>query len=81
VSETALSCREFAELVTDYLEGGMADADRIRFDEHLAGCAGCVNYVDQMRTTILVTGRVTPDDLSAEAKAELLAAFRHWKPG
>ena len=81
MSETELNCREFVELVTDYLEGGLTDAERIRCDEHLAECAGCVNYVDQMRTTISLTGRVTPDDLSDETKAELLAAFRDWKPG
>ena len=56
----------------------MSDADRARFDAHLSACDGCTNYLDQMRVTIAVVGRVREDDLSDEAKAGLLAAFRGW---
>ncbi len=73
-----LSCIELVEIVTDYLEGGMSEAERRRFDAHIAECDGCTNYVDQIRTTIVTVGRVRPDDLSDEAKADLLAAFRGW---
>ena len=73
-----LTCIELVELVTDYLEGSLSDEDRTRFDDHVRGCDGCTNYVDQMRTTIAVVGRVEADDLSEETKAELLAAFRGW---
>ena len=73
-----LTCSELVELVTDYLEGALSDEDRTRFDDHVRGCEGCTNYVDQIRTTIAVVGRVEPDDLSDEMKAELLAAFRGW---
>ena len=36
-----LSCRALVELVTDYLEGALPDATRLRFEEHLAACADC----------------------------------------
>ena len=73
-----LTCAQVVELVTDYLEGGLSEADRARFEAHLSGCDGCTNYLDQIRVTIAVVGRVHEDDLSAEAKAGLLAAFRGW---
>jgi anti-sigma factor RsiW len=74
-----LACQELVEIVTEYLEGGLTDPERQRFDEHIAECGGCANYVEQIRTTIDLTGRVTVDDLSDETKLALLAAFRGWK--
>ena len=79
MSDHDLTCEQLVELVTEYLEGGLADADRERFEEHVIVCGGCANYVDQIRTTIELTGRVKVDDLTDETKAELLAAFRDWK--
>jgi hypothetical protein len=34
-----------------------------------------------MRTTIALVGRIEEDDLSAQAKSELLEAFRGWARG
>jgi anti-sigma factor RsiW len=75
----ALSCQELVELVTAYLEGALAAPDRARFEGHLATCGTCRLYVEQMRTTIRLVGRVTVDDLSPEAERDLLAAFRSWR--
>jgi predicted anti-sigma-YlaC factor YlaD len=77
-SEPGLTCAQVVELVTDYLEGGLTEADRARFEAHLSGCDGCTNYLDQIRVTIAVVGHVHEDDLSAEARAGLLAAFQGW---
>lgn len=76
-----LTCQEVVELVTAYLEGGLTTDERQRFEVHLAGCSGCTNYLDQMRETIRVVGRVEVDDLSEKATSELLAAFRSWDRG
>ena len=73
-----LRCVEVVELVTSYLEGGLSEADRARVDAHLTACDGCTNYLDQMRVTIAVVGRVREEDLSDEAKGGLVAAFRGW---
>ena len=74
-----LTCEELVELVTEYLEGGLTQTERGRFEEHIGGCEGCTNYLDQIRTTIEIAGRVTVEDLRHETKTELLAAFRDWK--
>jgi hypothetical protein len=44
--EDPLVCREFVELVTDYLEGALPDGERIRFEAHLAECHGCTGYLE-----------------------------------
>ena len=81
MSDQQLTCEELVEIVTEYLEGGLTDAERERFEEHVGDCAGCANYLDQIRITIETAGRVTVDDLMEETKTELLAAFRDWKRG
>ncbi|MEO5634816.1 zf-HC2 domain-containing protein [Gaiella sp.] len=81
MSSQHLSCEELVEIVTEYLEGGLTDAERERFEEHVVVCSGCANYLDQIRMTIELAGRVTVDDLMEETKTELLEAFRDWKRG
>ena len=75
-----LSCQELVELVTDYLEGALPQGERASFEHHIEGCKGCHEYVRQMRQTIELTGSLTPADVSPDAEAALLAAFRDWKP-
>ena len=74
-----LSCRELVELVTDYLEGALAETDRVLFEEHIARCTGCSGYLEQLRQTIALSGRLVPADVSAEAEGVLLEAFRSWR--
>jgi anti-sigma factor RsiW len=79
IDTEALSCQELVELVTDYLEGALDERDLRAFEAHLAGCDGCTEYLDQMRTTIRVVGTLTPNDLTQAAETALLQAFRDWK--
>lgn len=72
------TCQELAELITDYLEDALPAARRALFDLHIAGCRDCTLYVEQMRTTVAVSGRLGAGDIPAEVQAELLAAFRTW---
>jgi anti-sigma factor RsiW len=74
-----LTCKEVVELVNDYLTGAMAVPDRDRFEEHLATCPCCITYVQQMKTTVELTGRLGEAAVGDDAKHELLDAFRRWK--
>ena len=74
-----LTCRELVELVTDYLEGALAEGERARFEDHLAGCGPCTIYLTQMRRTLTLVGRLTEGSVSAEARDALLGAFRGWR--
>ena len=38
-------CQECVDLLTDYLEGSLEVEVKRRLDEHLAGCAPCINFV------------------------------------
>ncbi len=73
-----LSCQELVELVTDYLEGALSTEEHERVDRHLEACQGCRTYVEQLRQTIELSGRLTVADVSPEAELALLDAFRAW---
>jgi anti-sigma factor RsiW len=74
-----LSCAEFVELVTAYLDGALEAPDEQRIAEHLALCDGCDRYLEQFRHTISALGDVPAERLGAEARSALLAAFRDQK--
>jgi anti-sigma factor RsiW len=74
-----LSCQELVELVTAYLDDSLSAADRARFEAHIAGCDGCTGYLEQIRITIALTGRLVPEQLDPAAEAALLDAFRDWR--
>jgi anti-sigma factor RsiW len=73
-----MTCEEFVELVTAYLEDTLSDEDRRGFEEHLALCPGCDRYLDQFRTTIDLLGELPQESLSSPARELLLDAFAEW---
>jgi predicted anti-sigma-YlaC factor YlaD len=74
-----MPCQELVEVITDYLEGALSPQDRLRFEEHLALCSGCRNYLEQMRVTISLTGALRTDSIPDGVREQLLSAFRDWK--
>lgn len=74
-----LPCQEVVELVTDYLEGALTPADSKRFAKHLAGCPHCTEYLAQIRETIRLAGRLTPEDLTPDMTSDLTNLYRLWR--
>ena len=74
-----MTCKELVELVTDYLEGKLSNDVRMHFEDHLSGCTGCTNYLEQMRETIRLTGSLREENLSGQQKDDLLSLFHDWK--
>jgi predicted anti-sigma-YlaC factor YlaD len=74
-----MSCQELVELVTEYLEGTLPPATRVRFEAHLDTCSGCTNYLQQMRQTIQLLGKLTEETIVPQTRAELLQVFKNWK--
>jgi anti-sigma factor RsiW len=74
-----LTCQELVELITAYLEETLPEAARQQVDRHLAGCEGCTHYLEQMRQTIQLTGRLREEQLTPQQQADLLTLFQDWK--
>ena len=79
-----LACAEIVELVTEYLDGALPLDQRARVEQHLAGCEGCTEYLDQiMQTSALLRGATVADGdalvtLTDDACVSLTEAFRGW---
>jgi anti-sigma factor RsiW len=73
-------CQMLVEVVTDWLEGELAEPTRDELELHVATCAGCIAYVEQMRTTQAALERLESIDViepaDADTRESLLAIFR-----
>ncbi len=78
-AQDEMTCRELVEVVTDYLEGALAEEDVRRFEAHLEECPYCVEYVRQMRKTIEALGELDEASIAPETRRDLLEAFRDWR--
>jgi anti-sigma factor RsiW len=74
-----LVCQQVVEMVTAYLEGALSRSDRRRLEKHLAGCPLCTEYLAQIRETVRLTGRVAPEDLTPQMRADLTEVYRRWR--
>ena len=79
MSENPIACREMVELMSDHLDVTLPEPERVRFETHLAGCEGCANALDQLRTTIRVAADLREDRLVDEQRELLRAVFRDWR--
>jgi predicted anti-sigma-YlaC factor YlaD len=75
-----LTCAQVVEIVTAYLEDALSAEDRERVEEHLVFCDGCSTYLEQMRETIAMTGRLGAQQIPPALQERLVAAFRDWSP-
>ena len=71
-----LVCREFVELVTDYLDGVLPDAERARFEAHMAECDGCDGYLEDTRRLVATLHATPQPPADPETHEALLRAFR-----
>ena len=56
-----MNCIEAVELVTDYVEGALPDAERRRLEAHLQSCPGCTEYIEQMKMVARSLGGLRED--------------------
>lgn len=74
-----VTCKEFVEIITDYLEGSLSLLNRIRFHLHLGLCLGCRVYLRQTKQTIHTLGRLPDEPVPPAVREQLLQRFRTWK--
>ena len=76
-----MTCRQVVQLLTEYLDGALSATDRVRVEEHLAGCDACTAFLAQLRTAERVTAELAAVEVPPALRAELLKAFGDWRPG
>ncbi len=76
-----ITCREFVELVTDLIEGQLAEARRVEAEAHLGDCDGCATYLEQIHQTIAGLRTLAAGDDFPATREQALAAFREIRGG
>jgi anti-sigma factor RsiW len=71
-----MTCQEFVELVTEYLEGELSEARRAELHAHIDECGGCSAYLAQMRQTIAALGGLATENGFGPTREQALQAFR-----
>ena len=74
-----LPCRRAVDMVTEYLEGELAAAERAQLEQHLLICQACADFVAQNKLTIRGLRTLALQPLPVAARANALAAFRRFK--
>ena len=77
--EHGFTCQQVVDLAADFVEGALPPEESALFEVHLNYCDGCIWFVDQIRTSAELAGRISEDDVPDELKSKLLTAFRDWK--
>ncbi len=62
----SVSCQQLVELATEYLENELSAPQRRAVDRHLADCADCQNYLEQLRVTIDLLGHLRVSEVPTE---------------
>ncbi len=79
VNENTITCQEFVEMVTDYLENVLLPQARKQFEEHAELCPGCETYLEQVQQTIVMLRHVAEEPATPETKQKLLQVFHQLK--
>ena len=80
-----ITCKELIEFLYDYVAEDLPDDRRADFEEHLAVCPSCVNYIQSYKSVIRL-GKIAMTTPDAEAPADvpedlIRAILRARKPG
>jgi anti-sigma factor RsiW len=68
-----MTCERFEELLSAYLEGELAAAERAEVESHLAACPGCAELAGLMRETLGATAAFPQAEPSPALMARLYA--------
>ncbi len=75
-----MTCREMVKFLMDYLTGELPGTTRARFEEHLAECPDCVNYLQTYQQAIRLGKVAGDDDAPTEMPEELVRAILNSRP-
>lgn len=78
-AEQDMSCTEFVELVTAYLDDALPHDQHADVEAHLKICEGCRNVLAQWRTVIALAGRLAESNIDATdplTRDRLMSTFR-----
>jgi len=74
-----MTCKELAELLLEYTQGGLDPDLCEHISRHLSDCQPCMAYIESYRITIQLTRRLPPAPMPPELAQRLQDALRSFK--
>jgi anti-sigma factor RsiW len=74
-----MTCRKLADLITEYLELMLPEADRLRLEQHLHECIDCQVHLSQVQQTIQIIRQTSQATVANAERQRLLQLFRSWQ--
>jgi predicted anti-sigma-YlaC factor YlaD len=72
-----MTCEEFVELVSTYLDAALEPEQEAAFLDHLRRCPPCSVFLDQFALTVRILAGVSgPATIKGKRQEELMSAFR-----
>lgn len=71
-----LKCKECIDLLVDYLEGALPEAQEKHLDEHFLGCPPCLDFLDQYRASSTLCRKALDTEMPREL-SDKLKEFLH----
>jgi hypothetical protein len=63
--QSMMTCRQVADLLSDYLAGELPDAQIAAIRKHLEGCAICEDFFESLKNTVRLTKTIDPEEIPA----------------
>ena len=73
--DTRLACDDVMQRVTEYLDEALSPGAKGDVERHLAECASCTRYLQEIRQTIHRLGALPREPMPASMKDRLLQAL------
>jgi anti-sigma factor RsiW len=73
--DTRLACDDVMQRVTEYLDEALPPGVTADLERHLADCANCTRYLQEIRHTIHRLGALPREPMPAPMKDRLLQAL------
>jgi anti-sigma factor RsiW len=70
-----MTCREFTELLQEYVNGELPPEEDERVQIHLEACPPCVFLIETYRLTITISRKLPLVEMPADTAARLQAAL------
>lgn len=71
-----MKCKEILDILSDYVDGELADEQCHRIQEHLKGCPGCLEFVETFRRSLEIAHDLDEKHPSEDVCLSVLQAFR-----
>jgi predicted anti-sigma-YlaC factor YlaD len=74
------SCRRIAEMLSEYLDFELPPQACAEIEQHLAGCAPCIDFAESLKRTVALCRQyqpgTMPQPMSERARGDLEQAWR-----